>query len=212
MFPRANRRAFFVTVMSTSPARAVRPRQPSKLDGQAPRPVRNGIGSEAGRAGPGSPLMLAQVARAAAAIISSGNEVASRTRLSSARNCRNSLETCARTSTDAIGKNEIDSAGVHRRRDGKPSLDQRGIDEDQNSLAGRERYDDVAAESGARRRAAMARANNGRPAPRRARPPNRGAITLVRPPPGGLIADPVHRLKTFGRSRQQKAVAVYSSP
>jgi hypothetical protein len=124
------------------------------------RPVPYGIGSDTW---PGLSRLAAdaaQVARAAAAIISTGNDTAQ--------------------DPAVQRKNALDWAAVNRRRDRKRSLYERGIDEDQPPSPGQR--DDDAAGSPSPAPHGHGAGDNGRPAPHQHTRPSRPATRSARCP------------------------------
>jgi hypothetical protein len=106
------------------------------------RPVPYGIGSDTW---PGLSRLAAdaaQVARVAAAIISTGNDTAQDAAVQR-ENLQEQLGDLRAAIDYVIGKNALDWSAVNRRRDRKRSLYERGIDEDQPPPPG-QRDDDAA--------------------------------------------------------------------
>jgi hypothetical protein len=125
------------------------------------RPVPYGIGSDTW---PGLSRLAAdaaQVARAAAAIISTGNDTAQDAAVQR-ENLQEQLGDLRAAIDYVIGKNALDWAAVNRRRDRKRSLYERGIDEGQTPSPAQR--DDAAGSPGPAAHGHGA-GDNGRPAP-----------------------------------------------
>jgi hypothetical protein len=157
---------------------ATRPRERSKLMA-SDRPVPYGIGSDTW---PGLSRLAAdaaQVANAASAIISTGNDTDQDAAVQ-----RESLQEQLgdlRAAIDyVIGKNGLDWAAVNKRRDRKRSLYERGIDEDHPPSPG-QRDDDAAGSPGPPPHSHAAE-DNGRPAPHQHACPARPASRSGRRP------------------------------
>jgi hypothetical protein len=155
---------------------ATRPRERSKLMA-SDRPVPYGIGSDTW---PGLSRLAAdaaQVAGAADAIISTGNDTAQDDTAQDAAVQRENLQEQLgdlRAAIDyVIGKNALDWGAVNRRRDRKRSLYERGIDEDRPSSPGQR--DDDAAGSPSPAPHGHGAGDNGRPAPHQHARPSRPA-------------------------------------
>ena len=143
------------------------------------RPVPYGIGSDTW---PGLSRLAAdaaQVARAAAAIISTGNDTAQDAAVQR-ENLQEQLGDLRAAIDYVIGKNALDWAAVNRRRDRKRSLYERGIDEDQPPSPGQR--DDDAAGSPSPAPHGHGAGDNGRPAPHQHARPSRPATRSARRP------------------------------
>jgi hypothetical protein len=156
---------------------ATRPRERSKLMA-SDRPVPYGIGSDTW---PGLSRLAAdaaQVARAAAAIISTGNDTAQDAAVQR-ENLQEQLGDLRAAIDYVIGKNALDWAAVNKRRDRKRSLYERGIDENQPPSPGQR--DDDAAGSPSPAPHGHGAGDNGRPAPHQHARPSRPATRSARP-------------------------------
>ena len=159
------------------------------------RPVPYGIGSDTW---PGLSRLAAdaaQVARAAAAIISTGNDTAQDPAVQR-ENLQEQLGDLRAAIDYVIGKNALDWAAVNRRRDRKRSLYERGIDEDQPPSPGQR--DDDAAGSPSPAPHGHGAGDNGRPAPHQHARPSRPATG----PPAARGPEPRIKHAEPGRSRQ----------
>ena len=143
------------------------------------RPVPYGIGSDTW---PGLSRLAAdaeQVARAAAAIISTGNDTAQDAAVQR-ENLQEQLGDLRAAIDYVIGKNALDWAAVNKRRDRKRSRYERGIDEDQPPPPGQR--DDDAAGSPSPAPLGHGAGDNGCPAPHQhARPPRPATRSARRP-------------------------------
>ena len=153
------------------------------------RPVPYGIGSDTW---PGLSRLAAdaaQVARAAAAIISTGNDTDQDPAVQR-ENLQEQLGDLRAAIDYVIGKNALDWAAVNRRRDRKRSLYERGIDEDQPPSPGQR----MTMRPGvpARRRTATARATTAAPL-RTSTPAHRGL-----PPGPPATRGPEPQIKHIG--------------
>jgi hypothetical protein len=168
------------------------------------RPVPYGIGSDTW---PGLSRLAAdaaQVARAAAAIIGTGNDPAQDSAVQR-ENLQEQLGDLRAAIDYVIGKNALDWAAVNRRRDRKRSLYERDIDEGQPPSPGQR--DDDAAGSPSPAPHGHGAGDNGRPAPHQHARPSRPATRSARHPWARAA-----ELSTSGRSRQHKPLAACSSP